>query len=92
MNLIPLSDHVIIAPDMPQASGPIFIPDRFRDKSAEGIVISVGPGKLGKDGQRIPLDVKVGDRVLCNRASADPIRYDGKEYKVVSIRDVLAIL
>lgn len=93
MNLTPLSDHVIIEPDKAaEKSGPLFLPESSRERRAEGIVVAVGPGKRGKNGQRIPLEVSVGDRVLCNKASADPIERDGKEYKVISIADVLIVL
>lgn len=94
MNLLPLSDHLILAPTKADSisDGGIHLPANHESRRAEGIVLAVGPGKRGKNGQRIPLEVKVGDRVLCNKASADPIRWEGKEYKVVSIRDVLCVL
>lgn len=92
MNLFPLSDNIILSPLRDLQAGSIMIPEKFREDAAQGIVIAVGPGKLTKSGVRIPLEVKIGDKVLCNKLSADPIRYEGKDYKVVAISDVLAIL
>jgi chaperonin GroES len=92
MTLTPLSNHLILSPVPPITMGLIHLPESSKLNPAEGIVVAVGPGKRSKSGQRIPLEVKVGDRVLCNRQMADPMRFDGKEYKVVSMNDVIAIL
>jgi chaperonin GroES len=93
MNLLPLSNHIIVTPaPVPVTVGLIHLPESYREKPAEGIVIAVGPGKRNKNGNLVPIEVKKGDRVLCNRLSADPIQFEGKPYKVISADDVIAIL
>jgi len=84
VNLTPLHDHVLVKRIEGQETvkGGIIIPDTAKEKSTEAEVIAVGPGKLEK-GQRIPLDVKVGDRVLVGKYTGDEFSYDDQEYVVI---------
>ncbi|MGA2285269.1 MAG: co-chaperone GroES [Dehalococcoidia bacterium] len=89
--LIPLSDRLVIKAVVQEevlASG-IVIPDTAKEKPQQGEVIAVGPGRLDEDGKRIPMDLKVGDRVLYAKYSGQDIKIDLEEYIVLSEKDVL---
>ena len=74
------------------ASG-LVIPDTAKEKPQEGEVLAVGPGRWNEDGdERIPLDVKVGDRVIYSKYGGTEIKHGGQEYLILSARDVLAIV
>ena len=68
------------------------IPDTAKEKPQEGQVLAVGPGRVDDSGKRIPLDVNVGDVVLYSKYGGTEVKYSGKEYLVLSARDVLAII
>jgi chaperonin GroES len=72
--------------------GGIIIPDSAKEKPQEGKVIAVGTGKVTDEGKRLPLDVKVGDRILFGKYSGSDVRLDDKEYVIFREDDVLAIL
>jgi chaperonin GroES len=89
----PLEDRIVVkanAAEQTTASG-LVIPDTAKEKPQEGTVLSVGPGRF-EDGQRLPLDVKVGDTVIYSKYGGTEVKYDGVEYLILSARDVLAIL
>jgi chaperonin GroES len=89
--LSPLGDRLVIKAVVQEevlASG-IVIPDTAKEKPQQGEVIAAGPGRLDDDGKRIPMDVKVGDRVLYAKYSGQEIKIDQEEYIVLSERDVL---
>ena len=89
----PLGDRVVIeaiAKEETTASG-IVLPDTAKEKPQEGKVAAVGSGAL-KDGERIPLEVKVGDRVLFSKYAGTEVKYDGKELLIMRESDILAIL
>ena len=69
----------------------IVLPDTAKEKPQEGKVIAVGSGTL-KDGERIPLEVKVGDRVLFSKYAGTDVKYDGKELLIMRENDILAII
>ena len=73
------------------ASG-LVIPDTAKEKPQEGEVLAVGPGRFDDNGQRVPLDVKVGDKVIYSKYGGTEVKYDGEEYLILSARDVLAIV
>jgi chaperonin GroES len=75
-----------------QVRGGIIIPDTAKEKPQEGEVIAVGEGKRKDDGERIPLDVQVGDRVLFGKYSGSEIKLDGEEYLIMREDEVLAVL
>ena len=92
--LKPLGDRIVIKviEDTEQTSGGIFIPDSAKEKPQKGEVVAVGLGKLNDKGEREPLDVKVGDTVLYAKYAGTDIKMDGVEYKILSIKDALAII
>ncbi len=95
MKLRPLGDRVVVKAedDLEQrtASG-LVIPDTAKEKPQIGEVLAVGPGALNDDGERMPMDVTVGDRVLYSKYAGTEVKLDGEEYLVLSSRDVLAIV
>ena len=90
----PLADRVVIqqlAAEEVTTSG-IIIPDSAKEKPQEGTVVAVGPGRIDDNGNRVPLDVSIGDVVLYSRYGGTEVKYDGAEYLVLSARDILAIV
>ena len=90
----PLADRVVIKviDDVQQTSGGIFIPDSAKEKPQKGEVVAVGTGKTNDKGEKEPMEVKVGDVVLFAKYSGTDVKVDDVEYKIVSIKDCLAIL
>jgi len=89
----PLEDRIVIQTvdaESTTASG-LVIPDTAKEKPQEGIVLAVGPGRF-EDGNRVPLDVSVGDKVLYSKYGGTEVKYGGEEYLVLSARDVLAVI
>jgi chaperonin GroES len=89
----PLEDRILVQAveaETTTASG-IVIPDTAKEKPQEGTVLAVGPGRF-EDGARVPLDVKVGDKVLYSKYGGTEVKYAGEEYLVLSARDVLAVI
>ncbi|HZB02762.1 MAG TPA: co-chaperone GroES [Actinomycetota bacterium] len=92
-NLEPLDDRIVVKPGEEEettVSG-IVIPDTAKEKPQEGEVVAVGPGRF-EEGSRVPMDVKVGDRVLYSKYGGTEVKVQGEEYLVLSARDVLAIV
>jgi chaperonin GroES len=92
-SLEPLDDRIVVKPSEEEettVSG-IVIPDTAKEKPQEGEVVAVGPGRF-EDGQRVPMDVKAGDRVLYSKYGGTEVKVGGEEYLVLSARDVLAIV
>ena len=75
-----------------KTSGGIFIPDSAKEKPQKGEVIAVGPGKFTDNGTREEMDVKVADKVLFAKYSGTDVKIDEVEYKILSVKDVLAII
>ena len=90
----PLGDRIVIKviEDTEQTSGGIFIPDSAKEKPQKGEVVAVGLGKMNDKGEREPMDVKVGDIVLYAKYAGTDIKMDGTEYKILSVKDALAIV
>jgi chaperonin GroES len=89
----PLEDRIVVQPldaEQTTASG-LVIPDTAKEKPQEGVVLAVGPGRF-ENGERLPLDVSVGDVVLYSKYGGTEVKYSGEEYLVLSARDVLAII
>ena len=89
----PLEDRIVVQAveaETTTASG-IVIPDTAKEKPQEGTVLAVGPGRF-EDGARVPLDVKVGDKVLYSKYGGTEVKYAGEEYLVLSARDLLAVV
>ena len=92
--LKPLGDRVLVKPDAAEqktASG-LYIPDNAKEKPQQGEVLAVGPGRRDDKGERIPMDVKVGDKVLYSKYGGTEVHYEGEDYLIVGARDILAIL
>ena len=95
MNIKPLGDRVLIKQiDSEEVTkGGIVLPDTAKEKPQEGEVLAVGPGKLLDNGERAPMEVKVGDRVLFAKYAGSEIKQGGEEYMILnSERDILAVL
>ncbi len=92
--LKPLGERIVIKviEDTEQTSGGIFIPDSAKEKPQKGEVVAVGLGKMNDKGEREPLDVKVGDIVLYAKYSGTDVKFDDTNYKILSIKDALAII
>lgn len=94
MALKPLQDRIVIKviEDTEQTSGGIFIPDSAKEKPQKGEVVAVGEGKMNDKGEKEPMGVKVGDIILYAKYSGTDVKMDGIEYKILSIKDALAIV
>ena len=90
----PLADRIVIKviDDVQQTSGGIFIPDSAKEKPQKGEVVAVGPGKTLDSGEKEPMEVKVGDVVLFAKYSGTDVKVDDVEYKIIYVKDALAIL
>ena len=94
MNIRPLHDRIIVerlAEEATTASG-IIIPDSAKEKPVQGNVIAVGKGKVTEDGKVLPLDVKVGDKVLFGKYSGTEVKIEGNEYLMMREDDVLGVV
>jgi chaperonin GroES len=90
----PLEDRILVQANEAEtttASG-LVIPDTAKEKPQEGKVLAVGPGRFDDKGNRIPLDVSVGDTVIYSKYGGTEVKYEGEEYLVLSARDVLAVI
>lgn len=94
MALRPLHNRIIVerATAGEQKQGSIIIPDSAKEKPQQATVISVGPGKVDKDGKRQPLDVKAGDKVLIGKYSGSEVSVDGNDYVILTEDEVLAVV
>lgn len=94
MALRPLQNRIVVEriEEDEQKSGSIIIPDSAKEKPQEASVIAVGPGKRGDDGKILPLDVKVGDRILIGKYSGQEITVDGHDYVILGEDEVLAVV
>jgi chaperonin GroES len=94
MKFRPLHDRVLIESleSEEKTAGGIIIPDTAKEKPQEGKVIAVGPGAKSEDGKTIPMDVKVGDRVLFGKWSGTEVKVDGKEYSIMKENDIMGVV
>jgi len=94
MNLKPLGDRIVVkvVNHEEKTRGGIVLPDTTKEKPTEGEVIAVGTGKVLENGQKLPLEVKVGDRIIFSKYAGTEVKLDGDEYVIFSERDVLAII
>ena len=94
MKIRPLQDRVIVKriDEEEKTKGGIIIPDTAKEKPQEGKVIAVGKGKVNEDGKLMPLDVKVGDKILFGKYSGSEVTLDNEEYLILREEDVLCIL
>ena len=92
VNIKPLEDKILVQANEAEtttASG-LVIPDTAKEKPQEGLVRAVGTGRVTDEGKTLPMSVKVGDRVIYSKYSGSEVKIDGKEFLIVSEKDVLA--
>jgi chaperonin GroES len=94
MKFRPLHDRVLLRSieQQEKTAGGILIPDTAKEKPTEGEVIAVGPGARSEDGRILPLDVKVGDRVLFGKWSGTEIKVDGEDVVIMKESDIMGIV
>jgi chaperonin GroES len=94
MNIRPLYDRIVIKrlEEKENKVGGLYIPDSAKEKPQEGEVVAVGKGKRLEDGTVVPLDVKVGDKILFGKYSGSDIKIDGEEYMIMREDEVLGIV
>ena len=94
VNIKPLEDRIVVQTleaEQTTASG-LVIPDTAKEKPQEGEVLAVGPGRVDDSGNRIPLDISVGYKVIYSKYGGTEVKVEGQEYLILSARDVLAVL
>ena len=94
MKVKPLYDRILVRRLDPkeEVKGGIIIPDTAKEKPMEGKVVAVGAGKVDKSGKRVPLEVKVGDKVLIGKYSGQEVKIDDIEHVIIKEDEVLGIL
>ena len=94
MKLRPLQDRILVqrVEEETTTKGGIIIPDTAKEKPAEGKVKAVGNGKVGDDGKRLALEIKVGDRILFGKYSGTEVKIEGEEYLIMREDDVLGVI
>jgi chaperonin GroES len=96
LSIKPLGDRIVVEAIVEKnkegKKGDIIIPDSAREKPMESLVVALGTGKTGEDGSKLPFEIKKGDRVLVNKYGGTEIKLEGKEYKILNVEDVLAII
>ncbi len=94
MKIRPLQDRIIVKriAEEEKTKGGIIIPDTAKEKPQEGKVVAVGKGKMSDAGKLIPVEVKVGDRVLFGKYSGSEIKLEGEEHLIIREEDVLGVI
>ena len=89
-----MADRIVVAPleETEEMRGGLYIPDTAKEKPQQGTVVAVGPGRMNDDGERIPMEVNAGDRVLYGKYAGTEVSLDGDDYLIVKESDVLAVL
>jgi len=91
----PLADRVVVKrleEEEAKSPGGIIIPDTAKEKPQKGIVVAVGPGRIDDNGNRVPMEVKVGDKVLFAKYAGSEVKIEGEEYLIMREDDILAII
>ncbi len=93
LNVRPLHDRILVrrTAEEDKTSGGIIIPDSAKEKPIKGEVVATGKGRISEDGKSLPLDVKVGDKVLFGKYAGTELKLDGKEYLMMREEDVLGV-
>ncbi len=94
MKIRPLQDRILVKrlEEQTTTKGGIIIPDTAKEKPSEGQVVAVGSGKVTQEGNRLPLDVKEGDRVLFGKYAGTEVKIEGEEYLIMREEDILGIV
>jgi len=93
-NLKPLSDRVVVEPIEKDeiTAGGIALPETAKEEPQQGTIVAIGPGKRDENGQRIMMDVAVGDKVLFARYGGSSLKHEGKEYLILREDEILALI
>lgn len=94
MNIRPLHDRIIVErlEEETKTAGGIIIPDSAKEKPQQGKIIAVGKGKKTEDGKVLPLDVKVGDKVLFGKYAGTEVKIEGKEFLMMREEDIMGVI
>jgi chaperonin GroES len=94
MKIKPLNDRVLVlrVEEEQKSTGGIIIPDTAKEKPMEGKIVAAGPGKMGDDGKRTPLEVKTGDRILFSKYAGTEINIDDVEHLFMKEEDILGVI
>jgi chaperonin GroES len=94
MKIRPMNDRILVVrvEEEKKTAGGIIIPDTAKEKPQEGKVMAAGPGKMGEDGKRIPMELKKGDRVLFSKYAGSEIKIDGVEHIFMREDDILGVV
>jgi chaperonin GroES len=92
-NLKPLGDRVVVKPEPEEikTKSGIVLPDSAKEKPSEGTVIAVGSGKILDNGQKVPMEVKIGDKIIYSKYGGTEVKIENEEYMILSEKDILAI-
>jgi len=94
MKVRPLADRILVkrVEEEEVVRGGIIIPDTAKEKPQEGKVVAVGPGRLGDDGKRMPMELKKGNRILMGKYAGTEVKIEGEEHIIMREDDVLAVI
>jgi chaperonin GroES len=94
VKVAPLADRVVVKPleEAEQMRGGLYIPDTAKEKPQQGEIVAVGPGRFDDKGNRLPVEVKVGDKVLYGKYSGTEVTVEGESYLILRESDVLAVV
>ncbi|MDO5060688.1 MAG: co-chaperone GroES [Actinomycetaceae bacterium] len=95
ISIKPLADRIVVKQleaEQTTASGLVIAGAAAKEKPQEGEVVAVGPGRVDDNGNRVPMDVKVGDTVIFSKFGGTEVKYLGEEYLILETRDVLAVV
>lgn len=96
LNLRPLADRLVVEPveeeEQTFAGGKLVLPETAKEKPQKGVVLAAGPGRLDEDGERVAMEVKVGDHVLYAKYAGTEVKIDGRKLLILKESDVLAVV
>ncbi len=90
----PLADRIVVEPleETEEMRGGLYIPDTAKEKPQQGTVVAVGPGRLSDEGERMPVELETGQRILYGKYSGTEVTIDGQDVLIIKESDVLAVL
>ncbi len=94
VNVQPLYDRIVVEPleETEEMRGGLYIPDTAKEKPQQGTVIAVGPGRVSEEGERIPLELEEGQRILYGKYSGTEVTIEGQDLLIIKESDVLAVI
>ena len=92
-NLKPIGDRVVVKPEPEEikTKSGIVLPDSAKEKPSEGTVVAVGSGRILDNGQKVPIEVKIGDKIIYSKYGGTEVKIENEEYIILSEKDILAI-